>query len=133
MANRARDEAINRVLQKVEASAVVHQPHIALMIEVVRQSYNHRDYLFDVAKELSSNEPADQKLSNIRDRTVQELKAEATSRLASGGVAGVSSRLKDIGVFRHPFGLKGPELSDQRSDMLQAFFEGTLNQLKQGR
>jgi hypothetical protein len=132
VARRTRDEAINRILQKVEASAVVHQPHIALMIEAVRQSYNHRDYLYDVAKELSSNKPADQKFSNIRERTVQELKGEAASRLVSGGVGAVSSRLSDVGVFRHPFGVKGPALNENQSSMLRAFFEGTLEQLTQG-
>jgi hypothetical protein len=130
-AERIRDEAVNRILQKVEASAVVHQPHIAVMIEVARQSYNHRDYLYDVAKELSSNKPADQKFSNVSYRTVQELKTEAAGRLVSGGVAAVSSRLSDIGVFRQPFGLKGPELNETQSNTLRTFFEGTLEQLTQ--
>jgi hypothetical protein len=117
------------VLLKVEASAVVHQPHIALMIEGIRQSYNHRDYLYDVGKELISNKPADQKLSNIRDRTAEEIKAEGVTRLASGGATAVSSQLKDLGVFRRPFGLRGPELNEQQSRAMQFFFEGTLSQL----
>jgi hypothetical protein len=103
------------------------------MIEGIRQSYNHRDYLYDVGKELVSNKPADQKLSNIRDRSAQEIKAEAVSRFASGGTTAVSSQLKVLGVFRRPFGPKGPELNEQQSLTLQFFFEGTLSQLVQER
>jgi len=131
LVKKARDEAVNRILQKVELSAVVTQPHITLTIEIVRQSYNHRDYLYDVAKELSSSDSTDQKFSNIRDRTVQELKKEAMSRLATGGVTAVSSGLRDMGVFTRPFGLKGPVLNENQSRMLQTFFEGTLNQLSE--
>jgi len=84
LAKRARDEAVNEILLKVEASGVVHQPHIALLIEGVRQSYNHHDYLYDVAKELLSSKSVGQKLSRVRDKTVQEIKKEAVSRLTSG-------------------------------------------------
>jgi hypothetical protein len=131
IAIRARDEAVNRTLQKVEASTVVTQPHIAIMIEGVRQSYNHRDYLYDVVKELSSSHPTNQKVSSVRDRTVQEIKSEVVSRLASGGVTAVSSSLRDTGLFKQPFGVKGPVLNEDQENLLQTFFEGTLSQLSQ--
>src|SRR5208337_268104 len=128
-----RDEAINRILQKIEASAILtQQHHIAVMVEAVRQVYNHRDYVYDVVQELASSKPLDQKVSNVRNRSVQELTGELTGRLASGGVKAVSSLLRDTGFFNQPFGTKGPELDDNKSKLMQTFFEGTLNTLAQG-
>lgn len=129
---RTRDEAVNVILKKVEVSAVVHSPYIAAMIEVVRQSYNHRDYLYAVAKELASDKTAKEKMSNIRELTIQEIKKEMVGCLESRGVPAVSSLLKGVGVFSRPLGPKGPQLSDQQSGMLQTFFEWTLNEVVQG-
>ena len=128
----ARDEAVNVILKKVEASTVVHSPHIAAIVEVARQSYNHRDYLYAVAKELASDSSTKEKFSNIRDLTIQEIKKETVSRLESGGTSAVSSYLKVLGVFEQPFGTKGRRLNDQQSDTLQKFFERTLNQIAEG-
>jgi hypothetical protein len=125
-------EAINLILRKVEASAVLaQQHHVAAMVEAIRQSYNHRDYLYDVLKEISSSKSTAQKSSNISDRTVEEIKAEVVGRLVSGGVSAVSSRLGEMGAFAR-LGAGGAMLNEGQSILLQTFFEGTLNQIREG-
>jgi hypothetical protein len=130
---RARDQAVNRTLQKVEACAVLHQPHLALAIEGVRQAYNHRDYIYDVCKELSSERPIEEKLEKLKERTTQEMKAEVTGYMVSGGSDTVSLHLSRLGLFDKPFGPKGLVLDERTSRLFQDFFESSLAELIQTR
>jgi hypothetical protein len=119
------------MLQKLEVSAVLHQPHLALAIEGVRQAYNHRDYLYDVCRELSSARPVEEKVEKLKERTMQEIKAEVAGYLVSGGSHMVSLHLRRLGFFDKPFGPKGPVLDERTSRLFQDFFESSLAELVQ--
>jgi len=126
-----RDEAVNRTLQKLEVSVALQQPHVAAMLEVARQAYNHRDYLYDICRELGSARPAEKKFENIKDRTVQEIKSELAGYLISGGIHAVSSQLREVGFFERPLGALGPALDERTSRVFQGFFESSLAEVGQ--
>jgi hypothetical protein len=95
-------------------------------VEAEQGAYNHRDYLYSVCQELSSARSVEDKIENVKERTMQEIKAEAASYLISGGVHAVSSHLRRLGFFDRPFGVSGPLLDERSSRLFQDFFESSV-------
>jgi hypothetical protein len=121
-----RDETINRILRELEISAAPQQPHLVPVLEAVRQAYNHRDYLYDICRELASTRPAGEKIENMKDRTADEIKAELVGLLTTGGIQSVSSQLRELRFFERPFGAHGPNLDARTSAVFQEFFESSV-------
>jgi len=121
-----RDAAINRIARDLEVSLLLQRPELIPVIEAVRWAYNHRDYLYDVCKELTSTRPAEEKIENLKDRTVDEIKAELVSLLTRGGIQAVSSQLRQLGFFDRPFGERAPPLDPRTSAVFQGFFESSV-------
>jgi hypothetical protein len=103
------------------------------MIELARQAYNHREYLYDVCKELTSAQPVERKIEHLKDRTVDEVKAKLVGLLASGGARAVSSQLRQIGFFERPFGERMAPLDPRTSAVFQEFFESSVAEVIGGR
>jgi len=130
---RLRDQAVSRILQVVVASQVISQPHMALMVEGLRQAYSHREFIYDIAREISSDRSVEEKLQTIEEKAFQQMRSEAASCLIGGGVRSVSLFLAQQGFFTKPFGSKGPVLDEQQSGIFRSIFENSLSQMFESR
>lgn len=120
---------VNRVIQQAETSTAPTLPHVALTLEFIRQSYNHRDYIYGVWKDLSSDDSRSEKLDKVRQRTVEEIRDEFAGYLVSGGVRSVAAQLSQIGFFNRPLGKEGQSFDEGTAGLFRKFFESSLTTL----